>query len=152
VFIATYDKYEVLLRQPYAVRERNIGASVHRLSTSRLSPVCFIGHLHTLCGDLNPYGQTASGTCASAQIGTSGSMANVVVVVATCNRPHLLDSVCLPSILQQTAVPSSVVVVNDSQVSDSCMACMCRIWLCQANYVGSTGTWFVHCMRSGRQQ
>jgi GT2 family glycosyltransferase len=43
-------------------------------------------------------------------------MADVVVVVATCNRLNLLSSVCLPSILQQTAVPSTVVVVDDSQV------------------------------------
>jgi hypothetical protein len=43
-------------------------------------------------------------------------MADVVAVVATCNRLNLLNSICLPSILQQTAVPSTVVVVDDSQV------------------------------------
>jgi GT2 family glycosyltransferase len=43
-------------------------------------------------------------------------MADVVVVVATCSRFNLLSNVCLPSILQQTAVPSTVVVVDDSQV------------------------------------
>jgi hypothetical protein len=77
-------------------------------------------------GRFKKYGQQLSpASSAPAQIGTSGNMADVVVVTATCNRLNLLSSVCLTSVLQQTAVPSTVVVVDDSQVGlDQFMNCM----------------------------
>ena len=46
-------------------------------------------------------------------------MLTIAALVATCNRPELLESRSLPSIAQQTRTPNLIVVVDDSEESYS---------------------------------
>lgn len=52
----------------------------------------------------------------SRSVTSPGQTCFVAVVVATCDRPELLGSVCLPSVAKQTRAPDLVVVVDDSKV------------------------------------
>ena len=44
---------------------------------------------------------------------------NILVLVATCDRPDLLKNRCLPSIYDQSIRPSKILVVDDSRFEEN---------------------------------